>query len=171
MQGWGYRKKEWDQSNNSAGQTSNPVEYVQHLWHHDVMVWLPTSVGRSIPLALSVAAPDLFLGLALVDPCSSPQQTLHGSWGLNCIFGFTLPASPIAPSGAACRNPNIATHCLASQAFLWNLGWILCDPIALAFCILAKTTSHGPWTMLAWTVARLSWILDTIASDCQDGWM
>jgi hypothetical protein len=48
-------------------------------------------------------------------------------------------------SGAVCRDSDSAIHCLASQAFLCNLGGSLHDPTTLGFCMPAKTSIM--WTM------------------------
>jgi hypothetical protein len=69
-------------------------------------------------------------------------------------------------------NPNPATHCWTSQAFIWNRGGSLHNPITLAFGMPAKSASHGQcqdW-LRAQAIAEPPLTMATTASACLGSW-
>lgn len=91
---------------------------------------------------------DLCLLLPLMDACGfldrcSEFLALLASCVFHCAFAFMLTVSHTAPSRAAYSDLEAATHCLASQVFLWNLCGSIHSPEVLIFCIPKKIASCG----------------------------
>jgi hypothetical protein len=89
------------------------------------MVWAPKGLGSPTPMALPDHGHSLclyswllaaFLGRHFMFLATLISGVLH------CDFCFTIIASYVVFSGACCKDPALATHCLVSQAFFWNLG-------------------------------------------------
>jgi hypothetical protein len=100
------------------------------------------------------------------------------SWGLHCIFSSLSANLYVTLWEAAHGYSYPATHGVTSQAFLWSLGWSLCDFTTHAFCILAKPASCGQcqslanlsdkwafldpgcrWSLSAWWLSLVKWIM------------
>lgn len=62
----------------------------------------------------------------------------------------------------------VATHCLASQPFLWSLNWSLCD--SSGPCIPTKPLSHGWPQDLQPAQVVPSPILNSLPTECLTCW-
>jgi hypothetical protein len=109
------------------------------------MVWAPKGLGSPTPMALPDHGHSLclyswllaaFLGRHFMFLATLISGVLH------CDFCFTIIASYVVFSGACCKDPALATHCLVSQAFFWNLGGWPSDLIILPFFTCRTST---PW--------------------------
>lgn len=146
---------------NPVGQTS-PIVPHPASGAHGSKLWSPEVLRRPTILALLVQHTCPFLGWLFPQPatflcrCSMLLASLNlGAWGVPyCSFGYLYTALHIALSGVSCRDSDADTVCLASQAFLWNVGGSLCDLLTLAFCFPPWTNSTR--TKHAWSVTILS---------------
>jgi hypothetical protein len=108
------------------------------------MIWAPMGLGSPVlwPCCLQPTWPiswadsTHFPWLSFSDaPCS--WHLKH--WSFHCSLGFTHTASHISLSRAIGRDLNSVAHCLAFQAFFWNLGGSLCDPCSSCMLHVCKT--------------------------------
>lgn len=74
-------------------------------------------------------------------------------------------------SRSAHRDSDPATHFLASQGFLWDLGKNLHEPAALAFCRPTKPAQCGWQDVLPlWVAAKSPWTI-SYSILCVTGWL
>jgi hypothetical protein len=111
------------------------------------------------------------LGPASLIACNFLQQMFLASptsWSLYCNLSFTLTNSHISLSEDACRDPDPATHCLISQAFMWTFWWK--PPWPHKSCILHACKVSIIWMMLRSTTSLSSiWVPVDLA--CSGFWV
>jgi hypothetical protein len=140
------------------------------LWCEFQWVWAATALLLTAHIACLLVwlhLPMAILGKLSIFLASPTFCSLH------CILGFTLTAHH--PLRSCLRDPNFATHCLPSQAFLWNLGGNLHVSITPVFSMHEKlgwrqdllpgwAVAWLPWTWL------LQWLLSIwVAEPCGPG--
>jgi hypothetical protein len=106
-----------------------------------MVVWceLPKPCPMDLPAAIHLTSP-------LGGLCSLPEDFL-GKCSMFQVSPLYCHLHPYAyihhPLRGCLQGIQPSTHCLDSQAFLWNLGRSLHDLATLAFCMPAKPASCG----------------------------
>jgi hypothetical protein len=160
-----------EQDQNPAVQTLNPIASCLASGVCCAL-WALEGLGSSAPTALLVVDHVVFLlgwlcslRAAFLGSCSTFLAPPI-SWGLHCIFGFTLTAHAL-PSQGLPAGIQPATCCLDSQAFLWSPRGSLHDSVT---CILPACKISITW-MKPRSASSLSSSWALLEHGCSRPWM
>jgi hypothetical protein len=129
-------------------------------------------LGKPHPYDLAICRPHgLSLVLVSLIACDFSLQILTfltspTSWVPQCRLGFTLTVSCLALSGTAYMATNPVIHCLASQAFLWNLSGSLHHNSCILHICKTRITWKCQGLLPAQAVGGSSWTTAEEATEC-----